>query len=60
MDTKLHSAIDKVSGRAKHVAGAATGNKSLEGEGALQEGKGKLTGKLADAKDKLSGKDDQD
>jgi uncharacterized protein YjbJ (UPF0337 family) len=57
MDTKLHSTIDKVSGRAKHTAGAATGDKSLESEGSLQETKGKVTGKLADVKDKIKGDD---
>lgn len=42
--------IDKAKGRAKRVAGAATGDKDLEAEGVKDETKGKVKGAFEDAK----------
>jgi len=42
---------DKISGRAKQVAGVVTGDKDKQHEGERQEDKGKLKGKLNSAID---------
>lgn len=42
--------IDKVKGKVKRVAGAATGNRKLEREGRVDEAKGKVKGAAEDAK----------
>jgi uncharacterized protein YjbJ (UPF0337 family) len=42
--------IDKAKGRAKRVAGAATNDKDLEAEGAMDETKGNVKGAFEDAK----------
>jgi uncharacterized protein YjbJ (UPF0337 family) len=41
---------DKVKGRIKRTAGAMTGDDQLEGEGKLDEAKGKVKGKFEEAK----------
>jgi uncharacterized protein YjbJ (UPF0337 family) len=42
--------IDKVKGKIKHVAGSISGDKSLEGEGEMDEAKGKVKGAVEDIK----------
>ena len=42
--------IDKVKGKIKQAAGAATGDKKLEDEGKLDEAKGKIKGVVEDVK----------
>jgi len=41
---------DKIKGRAKRAAGAVSGNDKLEGEGRLDEAKGKVKGAFETAK----------
>jgi uncharacterized protein YjbJ (UPF0337 family) len=42
--------IDKVKGKIKHVAGSISGDKTLEGEGKMDEAKGKVKGAVEDIK----------
>jgi uncharacterized protein YjbJ (UPF0337 family) len=42
--------IDKVKGKIKQAAGAASGDKKLEREGKLDEAKGKVKGAVEDVK----------
>jgi uncharacterized protein YjbJ (UPF0337 family) len=42
--------ISKVKGEIKQVAGKATGNKRLEGEGKIDSAKGKVKGAVEDVK----------
>lgn len=42
--------IDKVKGKIKQAAGAASGDKSLEREGKVDEAKGKVKGAVEDVK----------
>jgi uncharacterized protein YjbJ (UPF0337 family) len=41
---------DKAKGKVKEVAGAATGDRKLEGEGKLDQAKGKVKEKIEEAK----------
>ncbi len=42
--------IDKVKGKIKQAAGAASGDKKLENEGKIDEAKGNVKGAFEDAK----------
>lgn len=44
---------NSISGKAKEMAGKATGDKSLEAEGKAQQIKAKLQDKIGDVKDAL-------
>ena len=50
---KLKGLGDELRGRAKSAIGDATGNKSLQGEGAKDRAKGQARNTLGDAKDGL-------
>lgn len=57
------SSADKLKGKAKEVAGKATGDKRLEGEGEADQAKGKAKGAVEKAKgavDSVTGGDDRD
>ena len=47
--------IDKVKGKIKQTAGAATGDKKLEREGKLDTAKGKVKGAFEGAKQTVKG-----
>lgn len=53
----IEGGLDQAKGKIKEVAGAATGDRELEGEGKLEDLKGKVKDKVGDlresAKDKL-------
>jgi uncharacterized protein YjbJ (UPF0337 family) len=53
----IEGGLDQAKGKIKEVAGAATGDRQLEGEGKLEHLKGKVKDKVGDlresAKDKL-------
>ena len=53
----IEGGLDQAKGKIKEVAGAATGDQELEGEGKLEDLKGKVKDKVGDlresAKDKL-------
>ena len=42
--------LSSVKGKIKHVAGSISGDKSLEGEGEMDEAKGKVKGAVEDIK----------
>ncbi|MGZ4414658.1 MAG: CsbD family protein [Gaiellaceae bacterium] len=47
----MSAKLDKANGKAKEKAGQATGNKSLEGKGHLEQAKGKAKDALHEAKE---------
>ena len=50
----LEGTGDQVEGRAKQAAGGLTGDRTQQGEGMLDEAKGKVKDLLGDIKDRLS------
>jgi uncharacterized protein YjbJ (UPF0337 family) len=44
---------DKTKGKIKEVAGAATGDRSLEAEGKLDQAKGRIKGKFDEVKQRV-------
>ena len=50
---------DQIEGRAKHAAGGLTGDRTQQGEGLLDEVKGKVKDALGDVKDRLSKANDR-
>ncbi len=53
--TPMGEIIDKVKGKIKQTAGAATGDKKLEREGKLDTAKGKVKGAFESAKQTVKG-----
>lgn len=55
----MSNLTDKISGKAKEVAGKVTDDKKLEVEGKVQQGAADAKQKASDVADKLSGKHDE-
>lgn len=53
IDDRIENAKDEAVGQAKQKVGEATDDRSMQAEGAVQEGKGKLGQKVEDLKDKM-------
>ena len=56
----LEGTADKVKGRAEQALGGLTGDRTQQGEGLLDETKGKVKDTLGDVKDKLSEANDRE
>lgn len=54
-DKRVEGNVDKLSGTVKQGVGKLTGNERLEGEGAAQEGKGRLKDGLGKAQGFVEG-----
>lgn len=54
-DERLKGKAEEIKGDLKQRVGGATKDRSLEGEGALDESKGKLRQAAADVKEKVKG-----
>jgi uncharacterized protein YjbJ (UPF0337 family) len=50
MQDKINGEKDEVEGKGKEVVGKLGGDKSMEAEGKLQQGKGEVEEKIGDAK----------
>jgi len=56
----LEGTGDEVKGRAKQASGGLTGDRTQQGEGLLDETKGKVKDALGDVKDRLSEANDRE